>query len=534
MTQRPYRSLLKPSSVNTVPCSEYRDSFADLVPVARATSFLPRPFSSAPVHPLKPLGSITNGKNHTHSSIVMQGPTMLHPAGSAITKDGPTTPKAVDPVIFMPETPKPSQTGRVMAASPNKHGAPTHDPNVVASPPRNEENRYIKQDMHQSKHIMPEVQEIDDEVSDDVYSIPLLDRKRPIKHSPSVATSRHDTLPASPEDRTGPIVQPTEDLYDTLNEIMKTLTQKKSQLLRNEGLSTEENRKLHWELDHLSILTELTGGMKKEGDSRQAISHQIKSDMPILQVGTQMVDQAHTGHEQQHLECHRKMIGEIAKRDKEIAELKICLSNAHNSTAIIQSLASERTNLITESTTQINNMKETLLDKEKAIKTQTEEIERLATMKDELTGQLEQLREKFSPPQDTIDTLGKRLREKALEICRLNHDLHLMKKKHQQAEERVLRVANTADAIRGAAHLAAPAPNSKLSTTIFSCISCYVKSLTCDNGATCANCKVNGDECNRWRCSLAHILKNCPTSRPCQLVHGSDGWLMTQEPRPEW
>jgi len=58
------------------------------------------------------------------------------------------------------------------------------------------------------------------------------------------------------------------------------------------------------------------------------------------------------------------MIGEITKRDKEIAELKNCL------------------------------------------KAQTEEIERLATMKDELTGQLEQLREKFSLPRiQVIDSV---------------------------------------------------------------------------------------------------------------------------------
>jgi hypothetical protein len=65
-------------------------------------------------------------------------------------------------------------------------------------------------------------------------------------------------------------------------------------------------------------------------------------------------------------------------------------------------------------------------------------------------------------------------------------------------------------------------------------MNCYVKNLPCDHSITCHNCRGANRKCLRFRCSMQHVLKNCPDKPFCKLTHSNEGWLVTDHERPEW
>lgn len=146
-----------------------------------------------------------------------------------------------------------------------------------------------------------------------------------------------------------------------------------------------------------------------------------------------------------------------------------------------------------------------------------------------LEEQLEDLHHKLN----RVGDLEIQLDEKT-QICdRLRASAKAHEKALQASKQSLDRATDAAKALHGAAHLVKPRPDTKLSTIVLSCAVCYTKNITCDNKSVCRNCSENNEKCVRWRCSLKHILGNCPRVL-CTFPHETDGWLLASGPRPEW
>ena len=148
-------------------------------------------------------------------------------------------------------------------------------------------------------------------------------------------------------------------------------------------------------------------------------------------------------------------------------------------------------------------------------------------------GELENYVEDLQRKLNQVGDLQDQLREKTSACDRLRTTLKTCEKRLENSEQRILRASNNGQALRGAAHPVKPLSNTKLSSLVMGCIECYNMNITCDNKSRCRHCTESNETCRRWRCSLKHILGQCPNV-PCTFPHDADGWLLTTEPRPEW
>ncbi|CAO2649785.1 Nn.00g010770.m01.CDS01 [Neocucurbitaria sp. VM-36] len=149
----------------------------------------------------------------------------------------------------------------------------------------------------------------------------------------------------------------------------------------------------------------------------------------------------------------------------------------------------------------------------------------------DLEDEVEMLKGKTN--QGDIDNMKEKLREKTIQSDRLRSQIKLTEQHLRVSQERLLRTASNGELLRGAAHLVVPNPNGKLPNSAIACSECYANSLTCDSDVRCRSCTDRNAKCARWRCSLKHRLGECTLS-PCKLPHDSQGWLILQEPRPQW
>ncbi|KAI8932467.1 hypothetical protein NX059_010652 [Plenodomus lindquistii] len=195
--------------------------------------------------------------------------------------------------------------------------------------------------------------------------------------------------------------------------------------------------------------------------------------------------------------------------------------------------AASRANLLAgDYAAQAQNLKDNLAKCEKLNKTihdkLTEERRKVTSLEDEIEG----LRARLDV--HDIKALEEKLREK-ISVC--DSQRSKLKKTERELklfEERIMKVSNNGEALRGAAHLVAPHEKGKLPRNVISCSECYANNLTCDAGARCRSCTDRNTQCARWRCSLKHKLGNCPLA-PCKLPHDEQGWLvLQQETRPQW
>jgi chromosome segregation ATPase len=148
-------------------------------------------------------------------------------------------------------------------------------------------------------------------------------------------------------------------------------------------------------------------------------------------------------------------------------------------------------------------------------------------------GELEDCIEDLQRKLSQVGDLQRQLQEKSRDCDRFRTKLKNQEKIVEDYKQRILRASSDGKALRGAAHLVVPKPDTKFSHLVLGCSECYTKNITCDDKARCRHCTENNEKCARWRCSLKHILGQCPDI-PCCYPHESDGWLLATDPRPEW
>ena len=184
-----------------------------------------------------------------------------------------------------------------------------------------------------------------------------------------------------------------------------------------------------------------------------------------------------------------------------------------------------------EYVTQAENLAEKLAKRERTVidlrQRHLEEQLKASDLEDEV----EMLKGKIN--QGDVDDVKEKLREKTIQCDRLRSQLKLTEQHLKVSQERLFRAANDGELLRGAAHLVAPNPNGKLPKNAIACSECYANSLPCDSNVRCRSCTERNAKCARWRCSLKHRLGDCPLV-PCKLPHDSQGWLILQDPRPQW
>ena len=151
------------------------------------------------------------------------------------------------------------------------------------------------------------------------------------------------------------------------------------------------------------------------------------------------------------------------------------------------------------------------------------------TKVNDLEDWVEDLRGKLSQ----VGDLQGQLNEKSRECERFRTNLRKQEKVVEDYKQRIMRVSHDGKALRGAAHLVVPKADTRFSHLVLGCAECYTKNITCDDKARCRHCTENNEKCARWRCSLKHVLGQCPNV-PCSFPHESDGWLLATERRPQW
>jgi hypothetical protein len=411
-------------------------------------------------------------------------------------------------------------------------------------------------------------------------------------HTPRAQSPSQDSttiLPASSKEGVVPIVRLTRDVYDSLCIDVKSASQQKTQFLDDKALSQIEMAKLEQRIQDLEReATRLTGTACEEPQNKHVVQHlqdqienlqqevtrlivieqhnsiqleqykqqkyklgailsqkdhdirKLESDMNALRARIQAKARE---HDQQRDGRVKRLVDEIAKRDKEIEVLRNDVIQGEKSAAelrgAVSSVEGERDSLLQtenqahEYITRIKNLADTLSEREELYKRQTQNVESLQAAIDKLTMENHLLRNS-SPSQSMINELKKKLEDKTAEASRNVNELRDMRKRYDNSQAAIEKAADNQKSLRGAAHLTKPSQNVNFHRTVFGCVECYVKGLDCDSGVRCKNCTDSDSMCSRWRCSLVHILKYCPPDRPCGLVHGQDGWVSTREARPQW
>lgn len=148
-----------------------------------------------------------------------------------------------------------------------------------------------------------------------------------------------------------------------------------------------------------------------------------------------------------------------------------------------------------------------------------------------LEEEVEKLQEKVN--RDSQDDLKEKLRDKSSQCDRFRTQLKGAEQQLKLAQSRLKAATQDGLLLRGAAHMVAPDPKSKLPKAVLSCTECYAKNLPCDNKSRCQNCTENEVKCARWRCSIKHRTGECHMA-PCVMPHDVQGWLIMHDPRPEW
>jgi len=181
--------------------------------------------------------------------------------------------------------------------------------------------------------------------------------------------------------------------------------------------------------------------------------------------------------------------------------------------------------------TKAQNLRDTIDMREKVIsdlrQKQLREKERVM----HLEAQLESLEARVNP--EAIGELKDKLRDKTSQCDRLRNQLKLTEQHLKVSQDRVMKVSNNGDSLRGAAHLVVPHARGQLPKNVVSCSECYANNITCDSSPCCRSCSERNTQCARWRCSLKHKLGECNLT-PCKLPHDPQGWLILQESRPQW
>jgi hypothetical protein len=181
--------------------------------------------------------------------------------------------------------------------------------------------------------------------------------------------------------------------------------------------------------------------------------------------------------------------------------------------------------------TRAQNLADTLIKREKVITDQRQKLIEEQLRATDLEDEVERLREKLDL--ENLDNLKEKLRNKTSQCDRFRTHLKEAEQQLRVTQSRLTTAMNGGEALKGGAHLVVPNAKSILSKVVMSCSECYALNKNCDNGARCRNCVESNGKCARWRCSMKHKLGECHLT-PCVLPHDSQGWLISEAPRPEW
>lgn len=127
---------------------------------------------------------------------------------------------------------------------------------------------------------------------------------------------------------------------------------------------------------------------------------------------------------------------------------------------------------------------------------------------------------------DHSTAIERLVNESRVELDRIEEMVKDMQYRLQLADD-------MAEVLQSAAHLAVPDPGFVLPSRIMKCFECYKMGIKCDSLAVCRHCFENKKVCARWRCSVQHVLGNCPTIG-CTLPHEWDGFLIDIVAIPGW
>ncbi|KAF2465285.1 uncharacterized protein BDR25DRAFT_318538 [Lindgomyces ingoldianus] len=202
----------------------------------------------------------------------------------------------------------------------------------------------------------------------------------------------------------------------------------------------------------------------------------------------------------------------IARKDQEISGLKARLMTSEQNEKSVKALVAERDALLTKLSAAPNASQQQenitkLAKQEKEILNLYAKIATEENKNNHLSNQLKKM-SKVPAATKHIAELEEKLKHKTAEANRLRNDLREANRVIEVKQATCEKFSQGGKVLRGAAHLVKTSPNTKLPKTVFSCVECYVKSLTCDSSPTCRNCVENGEKCFRWRCSLSGELRS--------------------------
>jgi peptidoglycan hydrolase-like protein with peptidoglycan-binding domain len=218
----------------------------------------------------------------------------------------------------------------------------------------------------------------------------------------------------------------------------------------------------------------------------------------------------------------------IEARDHEIDELKDRVSRG--ATKIDELLRAKQEAAAAASKNQ--ELAVELANTKMTIRTMASDLEAEQNQVRLVTDQLNALRLRDNGP--TIESLQQELKDKTTKMNRYRNDANAFKKQLQSKDLLCNKLTSDRTALKGAVVLVEPLATTKFTRTILACKECYVKNLSCDNGAKCQNCIDNGSRCVRWRCAQHHVLKACPDLPFCSVGHNEHGWLISEQERPRW
>ncbi|KAF2622414.1 hypothetical protein BU25DRAFT_495134 [Macroventuria anomochaeta] len=510
-----------------------RDSFSDLAGMMKAK----KPYTPIPPPSPRPSLSIaTNGMQF--ASRVGSGSSILSPLARPYRADGSVAAYLQDQA---------------------------HSPNTAVASPSPE---YRQKDMQRLESVLQELEDLPIDDNDDNNATvqqrnrtvePLLPgfelpAALPVRTGPiSPPTPAASTKPALPED---PVVRVTMHVWDSMGRNLEALKEEK-RALETKIARLEKPKATSQVDDYKAELETQIGKLQYQNESNKVQKatmartlsekdiqiKQLQLDLESARERLESAASAAKGYddvvaERDYLQAtlREDRIGnsrllsdltdvkksEVETLSRKVEDLQEALRQSRDTAANSHSNTDEYKTLAQNRLHQLNQ-------REKLLRSTQEKYATEHTKVGELEDHVEDLRRKLNQVGDLQDLL----REKSSECDRFRAKLKNQEKTVEDYKQRTLRASNDGKALRGAAHLVLPQPNTKLSTLVLGCSECYAKNITCDNKARCRHCTENNEKCFRWRCSLKHILGQCPNV-PCSFPHESDGWLLQTDPRPQW
>src|SRR5690242_1622290 len=395
---------------------------------------------------------------------------------------------------------------------------------------------YSHQDMRRLESMLQELENtsVDDESDENAtvqHSSNSFDSLLPnLELSATLATHMGPIIPPSPAPSVKlalpeePVVRVTMQVWDamgrdlgTLKEEKRALEAKIAQLGKQKAAAPVDNSNSDLELQIGKLHYQNESNKTQKATMARALS---EKDIQIKHLQLEL-DSVH-----ERLETISSLNKEHANVAAERDYLQAALKNVDSKDCEIQTLSQKIEDLQEKLRQAADNgeyklLAEQRLDQLCKREKQLQAIREKYTAEQIKVGNLEDHVEAFQDKLHQVSDLQAQLSEKTSTCDRLRTKSKQQEKKLEDAMNRLAR-ASSDHSLRGATHLVKPDKNTKFSSLVMGCSECYAKNISCDNKARCRNCTESNETCARWRCSLRHILGQCPTV-PCTFPHEEDG-----------